>query len=646
MGSTTVSTDGRFSAAWPDPAISGERRRRGRSAFQNPALIALLRQPSSVPIEDEHCLESRPAQPIRRLGTYLIALVLAAILPLAAYSVGVALWASQLEQGRQRAEFHRLAAATAATVATDIAQATLLTEALARSPALAAGDLAAFERHLRTVTNATGIALILGNRAGEYVINTARPPGASLRDLLPRPNLVRQVLTTGRPLLTDTLVGPHIVRPMAGLIVPVPDGGPQAAVVAARIDSSRLLSVLPRPSPWPGAFVVVYDGAGQPFATTAPAGASVPSLPPDVTRSGGRLEWVAASDLRLTAAVEPIAGTSWHVAMLAPQEAFVGPWWTVILRLAGAGLVVAVAAALLALLLGRFLVREAGKLVSEATALADEQPLAGKRSYVYEMDVLRRVLRTAASAARERVFERAKFTNLAETAAQLEARVLARTRDLEETTGRLLNAQDEERRRIARELHDSTVQELVAASLNLTAARAVTEGRGAHELAEAQAALDRAKEDLRTVSFLMQPPLLDECGLATALRVYAEGFGHRSGLAVTVEAPEIDPVLPRAVETALFRVVQEALTNVHRHANSPVARVRLQVSPTEAMLEVEDEGVGMAAGSPATPGVGIAGMRVRVRQFGGNLSIATGAGLTRVRVTVPLTAKPQSAVAA
>jgi len=135
--------------------------------------------------------------PTRRLGTYLVVLVLAVVLPLAAFSIVVTSWAFHLETGAQRAEFERQTAAAAATVATDMAQVTLLAEALARSPSLAAGDIATFERHIRSVAAATGIVLVLGDRAGMQVINTARPSGQPL-PAIPRPELVAMVLTTGR----------------------------------------------------------------------------------------------------------------------------------------------------------------------------------------------------------------------------------------------------------------------------------------------------------------------------------------------------------------------------------------------------------------------------------------------------------------
>jgi signal transduction histidine kinase len=334
------------------------------------------------------------------------------------------------------------------------------------------------------------------------------------------------------------------------------------------------------------------------------------------------------------AAAAPIAGTTWHAVVFAPEALLTNPWSPALRRMVIAACMAVAAGTLLAVLLGRFLVREAGSLV--AVAIAGEVPPTFEESRVSEVNVLRRALQAGAKAAHESILERARVASLAATATVLEARVAERTRELEETTGRLLNAQDEERRRIARELHDSTVQELVAASLNLKAAQGSADPRCAPELEEARAALDRAKDELRTVSFLMQPPMLDECGVVTALRVYVEGFSRRSGLAIEIDAPDADPVLPRALESALFRVAQEALANVHRHANSTTARVRLRVIGTEAGLEIEDDGVGIAPGEQLHVGAGITGMRARVRQFGGDLSIDSRAAGTLVKVRIPL----------
>jgi two-component system NarL family sensor kinase len=304
------------------------------------------------------------------------------------------------------------------------------------------------------------------------------------------------------------------------------------------------------------------------------------------------------------------------------------------------GVLLAVAAAAL---LGRFLLREARTLVSAAEGIAEEVPeLPGSR--VQEVEVLRRALIGAGSAVRERAAAMARLRVAAEDAALLEERVAERTRELEVTTGQLLNAQDEERRRIARELHDSTVQELIAASLSLAQAEAALDPQGwcraGAALAEARASLGRAKEELRTVSFVLQPPLLDECGLVTALQVYVEGFSKRTGIAVAVTAPDLRSEIPRAAETALFRVVQEALANVHRHSGARGVTVRLSASATGLVLRIADDGRGMSVlgrGVGKAEGVGIPGMRVRLRQLGGDLEIHSTSSGTLISACVPMT---------
>ena len=268
-------------------------------------------------------------------------------------------------------------------------------------------------------------------------------------------------------------------------------------------------------------------------------------------------------------------------------------WQTTINWLIYVGSIVIVLALVTAVLLGRFLVRDASTLVAEAHMAAEGRVPPTLKSAVFEFADLRNTLRTVAIAAREAIFTQARVTVLAQTAAQLESRVSQRTQELEDATGRLLNAQDDERRRIAREMHDSTIQELIVATLHLKSVQVTSDGRSAQDLAEARAALDRAKQELRTVTYLMQPPLLDECGIATALRVYAEGFSRRSDIDIVVDAPDEDPDLPRAVETALFRVAQEALTNVHRHAKCSSCRIRLAATARDISLEVADTGTGM-----------------------------------------------------
>jgi PAS domain S-box-containing protein len=208
---------------------------------------------------------------------------------------------------------------------------------------------------------------------------------------------------------------------------------------------------------------------------------------------------------------------------------------------------------------------------------------------------------------------------------------------LHKLSGRLLRLQDEERRRLARELHDSTAQLLVGLSINLST---VDESAGAPEprarraRAESRTLVDQCLREIRTVSYLLHPPELDELGLESALASYADGFLQRSGIQVDFDvAPDLGR-LPQEVETALFRIVQEALSNIHRHSASRTARIRLVRGPSGVTLEVSDAGCGMLRG--ASPGVGIASMRERVRQLGGWLDIGSAYGGTTVRAVIPL----------
>ena len=204
-------------------------------------------------------------------------------------------------------------------------------------------------------------------------------------------------------------------------------------------------------------------------------------------------------------------------------------------------------------------------------------------------------------------------------------------RSLRDLNARLLHFQDEERRRIARELHDSVGQTLAALSINLSAVGADIQRltKTAAAVADSEDLVKDMTTGIRTISYLLHPPLLDETGLASALRWYVEGLRTRSEMQVDLEVPDDFDRLPRDLETAIFRVVQECLTNVHRHSGSPVAKIRLGRSASAVQLEVRDEGKGIPPeklsemSSNGVPGVGIRGMRERIHQLGGSLEISS-----------------------
>jgi PAS domain S-box-containing protein len=217
--------------------------------------------------------------------------------------------------------------------------------------------------------------------------------------------------------------------------------------------------------------------------------------------------------------------------------------------------------------------------------------------------------------------------------------------DLQVLAGELTRIQNEERRRIGRELHDSTGQTLAALELDLARLSDATKALAAkpRELLENAVRLARqCSNEIRTASYLLHPPLLDELGLVSALRWLADGLRDRSGIEVRLELPESVPRLSQANELTLFRVAQEALTNVQRHSASPWVALRLAVLSHGVSLEVEDAGRGIARRDPLrgpavpTLGVGLAGMRERIRQVGGTFAVESAGAGTRIRAVVPL----------
>jgi signal transduction histidine kinase len=220
----------------------------------------------------------------------------------------------------------------------------------------------------------------------------------------------------------------------------------------------------------------------------------------------------------------------------------------------------------------------------------------------------------------------------------LERQVIERTATLRQLSASLMRSQDEERRRIARELHDSLGQYLAALSMEL---HRLFEG-GDSQLSTALKTLESCISETRTISHLLHPPLLDEVGLTSAVQWYVEGFEGRSGIKVALKMAKI-PRLPADIETAVFRVLQEALTNIHRHSRAERAEVSLAHRSSEIVLDIVDYGKGMPKTtlnrflkSGTAGGVGLAGMRERIREIGGDLRIESNFEGTHVTVSVPL----------
>lgn len=215
---------------------------------------------------------------------------------------------------------------------------------------------------------------------------------------------------------------------------------------------------------------------------------------------------------------------------------------------------------------------------------------------------------------------------------------------LRSLSARLLQTQDEERRRIARELHDSAGQLLVGLDINLVTVTREAEklsSNASRALSESMGLVKELSAELRNISHLLHPPLLDEAGLPAAIRWYVERFSQRSKISVGIHLASNLGRLPREIETTIFRIIQESLTNVHRHSGSTTAEVHLTRERGRITVKICDNGKGLESrdyrfSGSVTPGVGIQGMRERVRQLGGQFEIRSGETGTSITAMLPL----------
>jgi signal transduction histidine kinase len=227
---------------------------------------------------------------------------------------------------------------------------------------------------------------------------------------------------------------------------------------------------------------------------------------------------------------------------------------------------------------------------------------------------------------------------------QRTAELLKQSEDIRNLSARLLQIQDEERRHIARELHDSAGQTLAVLAMTLAQ---LTQGvkekaPGMSQAAEAtESIVQQLQQEIRTASYLLHPPLLDENGLTSALGWYTQGLKERTGLNISLDVPANFGRIQRELELVIFRLVQECLTNIHRHSGSKTAIIRLARHEDTVSLEVRDEGKGISPERLAEiqsggSGVGIRGMRERVAQFSGTMNVESDSSGTRILVTIPI----------
>jgi signal transduction histidine kinase len=522
------------------------------------------------------------------------------VITLAACLVAAALLLSRAAEERHAIEHRAQEAAKALSFGFDqeVAAVNYLLKGLSKSPALLSGDTKAFYDQLKATPVPEGSWLVL-NDLERQVANTLRPFGSPLPRHVDFPNHQEQLdrIRDRRWSVSGRMLAPLKGRIIVALSLRLdePDGRMNGHL-SITLTEARLGAILDDQTLPAGWMKGLYDRKFQPIVADRDGhkGSDVPVPAALATRLTdadpnstitGTVEAIDDRGIPVVVTFRRSGTTNWTSVVTVPLTEFNAPVTAALWRMAGP------AALLLA----------AGGVAAWFTARQVEQPL--------------RTLSDQVTGAKNQVSE---------------------------LSGQLLALQEEERQRIARELHDSTAQHLVAANLGLSSLEAEVRQSpaGRKTLAEVERLLTEALRELRIFTYLLHPPNLARDGLQATLRDFAEGFAGRTGLVARIRIPEEVDDLSADLQRTILRVVQEALANVYRHAGASHVSVNARITSGRLVVRIRDNGHGMVGRDrpdrPIRLGVGVAGMRARLEQFGGDLRIRMDRGGTCVIAVVPV----------
>ena len=542
----------------------------------------------------------------RSVRTYLVGLIVGVLLPLLGFSGFLVLRSAQREQDAMAAAVRNRTSIAAAAIEDEISSLRGRLFLLAGGLSLQTSDLSEF--HARAKAAFGGMTVILSNPAGREIVNSAIPYGETLPED-PDVATVRAVAEQLRPHIADLPRDPVTHRPIITISVPVTRDSELAYVMSLDISSTlpRILGELDLPDGW---IAGIFDESGYQIGRSHDPDRYLGELArPEylrhiTTESAGWIPGVSREGVPLYTAFVHTRVGGWTVNVGIPRDVLLAPvrqtTWTLLL-LGGATVALAVT---MAAVIGRRITAPVMGLVPLAKALGLGELVIPRLTTLREANVVAHALHDAGERLRQAAVEQEAATEALTEREQMYRALAEDLAQVDKERTALLNrvvvAQETERQRIARELHDSLAQYLTALRLKLDTLG--HSGAPAPEvLSELRSMIGELGRAVNRMAWELRPVALDELGLHSAVDHYLEEWADMARLRVDVEIDLGGRTLPPAVETTLFRVLQEATTNVLRHANATRVGVILEASDDEARLIVEDNGKGFPADESASP---------------------------------------------
>lgn len=597
----------------------------------------------------------------RSVRAYMIGLTLAVVVPLLAFSAFLVMHAVKGEQSLMTSEVRERAQTVSMEVEHTLASVRGRMFALTSSPALQSGDFATFHQLVSDVLNRQGIALVMTDSEGRTIFSTAAPFGAPLPDY-PAAAGLRHVASTGLAAVSGLVSSPLTKAPAVLVSVPVVVGGRSTYVLV--IDITRALDeVLVRQHLPAGWIATVLDRDGYIVARSQNADQFVGQIGrlSAVARvqeaNAGTFPYTSREGVPMENAFTHVNLGGWGVVIGIPRATLLAPVRQSASILALLGACTLALALVLSVLIGRHVSRPIARLVGLAEALGRGAPITSAATGLNETDRVAASLCDASEQLARNATERQQaIEDLRRSGERYRALADALALANQERQAMLqltVQGQEDERRRIARELHDGFGQYLTALRLGLTAMEAgcQPDSDGPRQLAALKALTDDLGRALGRMAWELRPTALDDLGLHKAIAQYLEEWAERTDLRIDQEVRIDGGRLAPAIETTLFRVVQEAITNVVKHAGAEHVAVILHADGREVRLIIEDNGRGFPDAEAAQEGsrarqLGLLGIRERLALVGGELDIESLAGQgTTLYVRVPLAGEPLPAMA-